>query len=62
MQLFVVCLICVSCLTVPDPESACLENYPIHTITGMMKRWLRELPDPLMTFSLYNDFLHAVGV
>ncbi|XP_071346332.1 unconventional myosin-IXb isoform X3 [Trachinotus anak] len=43
-----------------DPESACLENYPIHTITGLVKRWLRELPDPLMTFSLYNDFLHAV--
>ncbi|KAM4728261.1 unconventional myosin-IXb isoform 2-T2 [Anableps anableps] len=42
-----------------DPEHACLDNYPIHTITGLVKRWLRELPDPLMTFSLYNDFLHA---
>ncbi|XP_028282689.1 unconventional myosin-IXb isoform X2 [Parambassis ranga] len=43
-----------------DPEKVCLDNYPIHTITGLVKRWLRELPDPLMTFSLYNDFLHAV--
>lgn len=43
-----------------NPEGACLDNYPIHTITGLVKRWLRELPDPLMTFSLYNDFLHAV--
>ncbi|XP_042284922.1 unconventional myosin-IXb isoform X1 [Thunnus maccoyii] len=43
-----------------NPEGACLENYPIHTITGLVKRWLRELPDPLMTFSLYSDFLHAV--
>uniref|UniRef100_A0A672IHV9 Unconventional myosin-IXb-like n=1 Tax=Salarias fasciatus TaxID=181472 RepID=A0A672IHV9_SALFA len=43
-----------------DPECANLENYPIHTITGLLKRWLRELPDPLMTFSLYSDFLHAV--
>ncbi|CAL8279415.1 unnamed protein product [Lota lota] len=42
-----------------NPETACLENYPIHTITGLVKRWLRELPDPLMTFNLYNDFLHA---
>ncbi|KAG7259893.1 hypothetical protein CRUP_024061 [Coryphaenoides rupestris] len=42
-----------------NPEPGCLENYPIHTITGLVKRWLRELPDPLMTFSLYNDFLHA---
>ncbi|XP_030259724.1 unconventional myosin-IXb isoform X2 [Sparus aurata] len=43
-----------------DPEGTSLDNYPIHTITGLVKRWLRELPDPLMTFSLYNDFLHAV--
>uniref|UniRef100_UPI0037E73108 unconventional myosin-IXb isoform X2 n=1 Tax=Semicossyphus pulcher TaxID=241346 RepID=UPI0037E73108 len=43
-----------------SPEEACLENYPIHTITGLVKRWLRELPDPLMTFSLYSDFLNAV--
>ncbi|KAM6918696.1 unconventional myosin-IXb-like [Xenentodon cancila] len=43
-----------------DPEEVCLDNYPIHTITGLVKRWLRELPDPLMTFALYNDFLHAV--
>lgn len=44
-----------------DPESACLGSYVIHTITGLVKRWLRELPDPLMTFDLYTDFLHAAG-
>ncbi|XP_031720850.1 unconventional myosin-IXb isoform X2 [Anarrhichthys ocellatus] len=43
-----------------DPEGPCLDNYSIHTITGLVKRWLRELPDPLMTFSLYSGFLHAV--
>ncbi|KAF6733988.1 Unconventional myosin-IXb [Oryzias melastigma] len=43
-----------------NPEEAQLENYPIHIITGLVKRWLRELPDPLMTYSLYTDFLHAV--
>ncbi|XP_078143628.1 unconventional myosin-IXb isoform X2 [Centroberyx gerrardi] len=43
-----------------NPEAPCLDNYPIHTITGLVKRWLRELPDPLMTSTLYNDFLHAV--
>ncbi|XP_027882732.1 unconventional myosin-IXb isoform X3 [Xiphophorus couchianus] len=37
-----------------------LEDYPIHTVTGLVKQWLRELPDPLMTFAHYNDFLHAV--
>ncbi|KAF1653822.1 Unconventional myosin-IXb, partial [Eudyptes chrysocome] len=43
-----------------DPNSVKLENYPIHTITGILKQWLRELPDPLMTSAQYNDFLRAV--
>ncbi|XP_065714096.1 unconventional myosin-IXb isoform X3 [Patagioenas fasciata] len=43
-----------------DPSSVKLENYPIHTITGILKQWLRELPDPLMTSAQYNDFLRAV--
>uniref|UniRef100_A0A7N6BV54 Myosin IXB n=1 Tax=Anabas testudineus TaxID=64144 RepID=A0A7N6BV54_ANATE len=43
-----------------DPHLVCLEDYPIHTVTGLVKQWLRELPDPLMTFTRYNDFLHAV--
>nr|XP_056723553.1 unconventional myosin-IXb [Euleptes europaea] len=43
-----------------DPNSVRLENYPVHTIAGIFKQWLRELPDPLMTFAQYNDFLRAV--
>uniref|UniRef100_A0A3Q2YSY5 Myosin IXB n=1 Tax=Hippocampus comes TaxID=109280 RepID=A0A3Q2YSY5_HIPCM len=43
-----------------DPHLVCLEDYPIHTVTGLVKQWLRELPDPLMTFTHYNEFLHAV--
>ncbi|XP_029470020.1 unconventional myosin-IXb isoform X3 [Rhinatrema bivittatum] len=43
-----------------DPNSVKLENYPIHTITGILKQWLRELPEPLMTFTQYGDFLSAV--
>ncbi|KAM3619266.1 uncharacterized protein V6R79_005358 [Siganus canaliculatus] len=43
-----------------DPHQVCLEDYPIHTVTGLVKQWLRELPDPLMTFIHYSDFLHAV--
>uniref|UniRef100_A0A8C7EYX6 Myosin IXB n=1 Tax=Oncorhynchus kisutch TaxID=8019 RepID=A0A8C7EYX6_ONCKI len=43
-----------------DPHAVCLENYPIHTVTGLIKQWLRKLPDPLMTFTHYNDFLRAV--
>ncbi|KAL6107967.1 myo9b [Pungitius sinensis] len=42
-----------------DPHLVCLEDYPIHTVTGLVKQWLRELPDPLMTFTHYSDFLRA---
>uniref|UniRef100_A0A673LXV4 Unconventional myosin-IXb-like n=1 Tax=Sinocyclocheilus rhinocerous TaxID=307959 RepID=A0A673LXV4_9TELE len=45
-----------------DPQAVSLDNYPIHTITGLVKLWLRELPDPLMTYSLYNDFLYAADL
>ncbi|KAK5907663.1 hypothetical protein CesoFtcFv8_005484 [Champsocephalus esox] len=43
-----------------DPHLVVLEDYPIHTVTGLVKQWLRELPDPLLTFTHYSDFLHAV--
>ncbi|KAM4707287.1 unconventional myosin-IXb isoform 2-T2 [Discoglossus pictus] len=43
-----------------DPNSVKLDNYPIHAITGMLKQWLRELPEPLMTFAQYSEFLRAV--
>uniref|UniRef100_A0A4W3HQY2 Myosin IXB n=1 Tax=Callorhinchus milii TaxID=7868 RepID=A0A4W3HQY2_CALMI len=43
-----------------DPTSVILENYHIHAITGLLKQWLRELPEPLMTYALYSDFLRAI--
>ncbi|XP_039723685.1 unconventional myosin-IXb isoform X4 [Pteropus medius] len=43
-----------------DPAAVKLENFPIHAITGVLKQWLRELPEPLMTFAQYGDFLRAV--
>ncbi|XP_072517308.1 unconventional myosin-IXb isoform X2 [Salminus brasiliensis] len=43
-----------------DPHSVCLEDYPIHAVTGLVKQWLRELPEPLMTFARYSDFIHAI--
>ncbi|XP_017558088.2 unconventional myosin-IXb isoform X3 [Pygocentrus nattereri] len=45
-----------------DPHSVCLEDYPIHAVTGLVKQWLRELPEPLMTISHYNDFIQAVDL
>ncbi|XP_045408717.1 unconventional myosin-IXb isoform X11 [Lemur catta] len=43
-----------------DPAAVKLEDFPIHAITGVLKQWLRELPEPLMTFAQYSDFLRAV--
>lgn len=43
-----------------DPSSVKLDRYAIHAITGILKQWLRELPEPLMTFALYSEFLKAV--
>ncbi|KAA0719465.1 Hippocampus abundant transcript 1 protein [Triplophysa tibetana] len=45
-----------------DPQAVSFENYPIHIITGLVKQWLRELPDPLMTYGLYSDFLYAADL
>lgn len=33
--------------------------FPIHVLTGVLKSFFREMPDPLMTFELYDDFLWA---
>ncbi|KAA8590309.1 hypothetical protein FQN60_014243, partial [Etheostoma spectabile] len=38
-----------------------LDDYNIHVIASVLKQWLRELPSPLMTFELYEEFLRAMG-
>ncbi|XP_069818388.1 unconventional myosin-IXb isoform X3 [Dendropsophus ebraccatus] len=43
-----------------DPTAVKLDKYAIHAITGILKQWLRELPEPLMTFAQYTEFLKAV--
>ncbi|XP_024913128.1 SH3 domain-binding protein 1 isoform X2 [Cynoglossus semilaevis] len=32
-----------------------------HAVAGALKSYLRELPEPLMTFELYNDWFKAAG-
>ncbi|ORY05870.1 RhoGAP-domain-containing protein [Basidiobolus meristosporus CBS 931.73] len=34
----------------------------INIVSGLLKQWLRELPEPLLSFELYEDFISAVGV
>lgn len=48
-------------LFVPDVSSVSLDDYSIHVIASVLKQWLRDLPSPLMTFELYEEFLRAMG-
>nr|XP_037866045.1 unconventional myosin-IXa isoform X10 [Chlorocebus sabaeus] len=45
-----------------DAENVNLDDYNIHVIASVFKQWLRDLPNPLMTFELYEEFLRAVGL
>lgn len=38
-----------------------LEGRDIHVVTGTLKSFLRELPDALLTWELYECFLAAIG-
>lgn len=48
-------------VSVPDVNSVNLDDYNIHVIASVLKQWLRDLPSPLMTFELYEEFLRAMG-
>ncbi|KAG7283767.1 hypothetical protein CRUP_034391 [Coryphaenoides rupestris] len=43
-----------------DVESMNLDDYTIHVIASVFKQWLRDLPNPLMTFELYEEFLRVM--
>ncbi|XP_061286229.1 unconventional myosin-IXa isoform X4 [Bos javanicus] len=45
-----------------DAENVNLDDYNIHVIASVFKQWLRDLPNPLMTFELYEEFLRAMGL
>ena len=35
------------------------DEYPVHVLTTVLKAFFRELPEPLLTFELYDDFLRG---
>uniref|UniRef100_A0A8C3RAH0 Myosin IXA n=1 Tax=Cyanoderma ruficeps TaxID=181631 RepID=A0A8C3RAH0_9PASS len=45
-----------------DIENVNLDDYNIHVIASVFKQWLRDLPNPLMTFELYEEFLRVMGL
>uniref|UniRef100_A0AAZ1XB62 Myosin IXA n=1 Tax=Oreochromis aureus TaxID=47969 RepID=A0AAZ1XB62_OREAU len=45
-----------------DVEHMILDDYNIHVIASVFKQWLRDLPNPLMTFELYGEFIRVMGL
>ncbi|XP_066298836.1 phosphatidylinositol 3-kinase regulatory subunit alpha-like isoform X2 [Branchiostoma lanceolatum] len=42
-----------------DPNSVDLSIYDLHCVSGALKRYLRELPNPVLTTELYDSFIAA---
>jgi len=38
------------------------ENTDVHEVTGTLKLFLREMPNPLLTYELYDAFIAAAGI
>ncbi|KAJ2719289.1 hypothetical protein GGI07_005306 [Coemansia sp. Benny D115] len=48
-----------------DPDAVDLSAdifYDINVVSGVMKQFLRELPEPLMTYNLYEGFINAASI
>lgn len=56
------CILGFSTVFVTDVNGVNLDDYNIHVIASVLKQWLRDLPNPLMTFELYEEFLRAMGM
>ena len=48
-------------LILSDWEKVDFSDYPINVLTSVTKSFFREMPEPLMTFELYDDYIRAGG-
>lgn len=39
-----------------------IEEYPVHVLTNTLKAFFRDLPEPLLTFELYDEFIQAAEI
>lgn len=44
-----------------DPENADLESAGIHAVAAAVGGFFRELPEPLLTWEMYLEFIRAMG-
>lgn len=42
-------------------DELCFDDVPVHVISTLVKSFFRELPEPLITSDLYENFLNASG-
>ena len=57
-------IICPHALSLPPEENLDLEDgqwEEIHVITGALKLFLRELPEPLFPYSFFDKFIAAIS-
>lgn len=45
-----------------DLEKVDFENYQVHVLAAVLKSFFRDMPEPLLTFEYYDDFLHAASL
>lgn len=45
-----------------DLEKVDFENYQVHVLAAVLKSFFRDMPEPLLTFEYYDDFLHAANL
>lgn len=39
-----------------------LEGQDCHAIAGLLKLWLREMPEPLLTYDLYDNWVACASI
>ncbi|XP_044000848.1 unconventional myosin-IXAa-like isoform X2 [Aphidius gifuensis] len=42
-----------------DLDKIDFSDYQVHVLAAVLKSFFRDMPEPLLTFELYDDFLHA---
>lgn len=45
-----------------NPEEVDFEKYQVHVLASVLKSFLREMPEPLLTFECYENFITAANL
>ncbi|VDM37296.1 unnamed protein product [Toxocara canis] len=48
--------------TAPKFDELCFDDVPVHVVSTLVKSFFREMPEPLITYDLYENFLNASEV